>query len=71
MSAPTLAYLSASNQALGDIREARKLAEELATNWPDFDARVVLGRLYADPAQAAAVQKRIEKAGLREADGSN
>lgn len=62
-SAPTLAYLAASHQALGQTKRAKRFVQELAENWPDFDPEVTLGRLYHDPDQAAALAVDLKKAG--------
>jgi tetratricopeptide (TPR) repeat protein len=63
ISAPTLAYLIAAHQVLGEPGEAQRYAVDLAENWPFFRADEVLGRLYRDQAQADAVHKRLLLAG--------
>ena len=63
ISAPTLAYLVAAHQALGEAGEARRYARDLSESWPFFRADQVLGRLYRDQAQADAVHNRLLMAG--------
>jgi tetratricopeptide (TPR) repeat protein len=65
ISAPTLAYLAASHQALGNRNEARRYAQQLAENWPAFRADRILGRIYRSKQQALEVHERLVEAGWR------
>ncbi|WP_425046507.1 hypothetical protein [Primorskyibacter sp. S87] len=62
-SAPTLAYLAASHQALGNTKDAKRYVLELAENWPDFDPEVTLRRLYKSPDQVAEIADKLTEAG--------
>lgn len=62
-SAPTLAYLAASHQALGNTKQAKRHARELAENWPDFSPEETLGRLYENSDQVADIADQLTAAG--------
>ena len=71
ISAPTLAYLAASYQGLGQTGKATQLAQELLKNWPKFDPDVVFSRLYLDPNQAREVSRKLIAAGWGSASATD
>lgn len=63
ISALALVYLAAAYEAIGDLENAAKKANELMTTWPSFQAEAVLKKLYRHPEHANAVINRILAAG--------
>lgn len=68
ISAPTLAFLSASHFAAGNKSEAARYARELSENWPKFRADIVLGRLFVDRRYSDKLQRELETAGWTTGD---
>jgi len=63
ISALTLVYLAAAYEAIDDLENAAKKANELMTTWPSFQAETVLRKLYRHPEHANAVISRLQVAG--------
>ncbi|MCP4382587.1 MAG: hypothetical protein GY798_14415 [Hyphomicrobiales bacterium] len=63
VSAPALAYLAAAYHALGDVSNAREMAEELSVTWPDYRADVILRRIYRHREHSNAIVKHLLAAG--------
>lgn len=62
-SAPSLAYLTASHQALGETGDAQRFAAQLEENWPIFRPDLVLGRIFRSQEYAENLQKWLLEAG--------
>jgi tetratricopeptide (TPR) repeat protein len=71
VSAPSLAYIAATNHALGNFKEAELKAGELSTFWPDFRAGTVFRTVFRHREHADAVVDRLLAAGWTPPNISN
>lgn len=65
VSAPSLMFLAAAQDHLGNTSEAKQAVEELQANWPDFPARFVLGKMFGRSNHAEDIHSRLVKHGLK------
>ncbi len=61
--APSLVFLVAAHQAMGNLDKAMDIANDLMATWPDFHAEVVMRKLYQHPEHANAVISQLQAAG--------
>lgn len=62
----TLSYMMAAHYRLGQLAEARELAQKFAEGWPDHRMDLLVGRLFADPKYAAELVQAMRDAGWSE-----
>ncbi|MEP2761425.1 MAG: hypothetical protein ABJP66_20415 [Hyphomicrobiales bacterium] len=65
LSAPTLGYIAATYQALGNTEKAHDYARQLSINWPGFEPEKAFSLLYINPEQAVELQLRLVEAGWK------
>jgi len=63
ISAPTLAYLAASHQRLGNEDMAKHHVNELMKKWPAFDPLLAFDRLYVNPDQTIDLSNALVESG--------
>jgi tetratricopeptide (TPR) repeat protein len=64
----TTAYLAASHQALGNRQDARKLASDLTTSWPDFRIDHLLRTVFRHPKHPEEVLSQLRATGWKSAE---
>lgn len=64
VSAPSLMFLAAAQDHLGNTAGAEAAVHELQASWPDFPAEFVLGKMFGTSEHAADIHARLVKNGL-------
>lgn len=67
VSAPSLVFLAASLDHIGQHSEAKSVVKKLKASWPDFPVRFVLHRLFGETETATDIFQRLHKNGLNDA----
>nr|WP_319384820.1 hypothetical protein [uncultured Roseibium sp.] len=63
VSAPSLIFLAAAHDHLGNTRAAANAVRDLRSTWPDFPVPFVLDKMFAQTDYAADIFSRLEKNG--------
>ncbi|WP_422041107.1 tetratricopeptide repeat protein [Roseibium sp.] len=67
VSAPSLIFLAAAHDHLGNTRAAANAVRDLRTTWPDFPVPFVLDKMFAQKEFASDIYSRLEKNGYERA----
>lgn len=67
VSAPSLIFLAAAHDHLGNTRAAANAIRDLRTTWPDFPVPFVLDKMFAQEEYASDIYSRLEKNGYKRA----